>query len=325
MNHDILMHLDNIEYQSFGDVFAAAKGLGLFEHEYANWSKEDKDQLLYNLKDAKADFSNPKRAIHLVAYYILCHRIICNRKGHVVDDYIKAKYLVANRDKIEKKHREFWLTRDIKMEHLINEVNNIFDSAYFKKQNHPEFQDDFAFFEAERESYDIYKEVELLANRRYLWRIEKNILGNDVDDWVYAEKQYPEWKTKKQIAEVCWLLSDDKQKDSDAYWTMASMAINEIEKKENRRWIVMDPSEPPILDYIKTIVRKKESMLRNNSSKIFDDFEAVTELVQKSFAKAATTAVAENDAHGIPTPYTKNGKIYYRKPYKPTLKPTHTP
>lgn len=52
------------------------------------------------------------------------------------------------------------------------------------------------------------------------------------------------------------------------------------------------------------------------NSDIFDDFEAMTVLVQKSFANAAKKAVAENDALGIPTPYSKNGKIFYREPHK---------
>lgn len=55
-------------------------------------------------------------------------------------------------------------------------------------------------------------------------------------------------------------------------------------------------------------------------SEIFDDFEAVTVLVQKSFANAAKKAVAENDALGIPTPYSKHGKIFYREPHKATNK-----
>jgi hypothetical protein len=57
-----------------------------------------------------------------------------------------------------------------------------------------------------------------------------------------------------------------------------------------------------------------------NSCEIFDDFEAMTALVQKSFANAAKKAVEENDALGIPTPYSKNGKIFYRQPQKATNK-----
>ena len=56
----------------------------------------------------------------------------------------------------------------------------------------------------------------------------------------------------------------------------------------------------------------------NNSGEIFDDFVALTLIVQKSFAKAVKKAVAENDKLGIPTPYSKNGNIFYRQPHKAT-------
>ncbi len=55
-----------------------------------------------------------------------------------------------------------------------------------------------------------------------------------------------------------------------------------------------------------------------NSCEIFDDFDEMTVLIQKSFAKAVKKAIAENDKLGIPTPYSKNGKIFYREPHKPT-------
>jgi hypothetical protein len=54
---------------------------------------------------------------------------------------------------------------------------------------------------------------------------------------------------------------------------------------------------------------------------IFDDFEALTEIVQRSFNEAARKAVAENDALGIPTPYSKDGKIFLRQPKKATNTP----
>ncbi len=54
----------------------------------------------------------------------------------------------------------------------------------------------------------------------------------------------------------------------------------------------------------------------SNRSEIFDDFETMKELVQKSFTHAAKKAVAENDALGIPTPYYMNGKILYSQPHK---------
>ena len=74
-----------------------------------------------------------------------------------------------------------------------------------------------------------------------------------------------------------------------------------------------------IVELIKNLTELLYSPV-SNSSEIFDDFEAMTVLVQKSFANAAQKAVAENDALGIPTPYSKNGKIFYREPHKATNK-----
>lgn len=55
---------------------------------------------------------------------------------------------------------------------------------------------------------------------------------------------------------------------------------------------------------------------------IFDDPEALTALVVKSMNDAARKAIEENDALGIPSPYSKDGKIFYRQPQSKT---THTP
>ena len=285
MSLDIPKHLDNIEYQKFYDAFAASKGLDLFERAYSkfrilngeklyalkltNWSQEDKDQLLSNFRDVNIDYYEKKWVIELVAYYFHCHRLICKRKGNRVDDYVKAEYLVAHRDQIEKNPRDFWLTQDLKMEHLIDEVNKIYDTAYLNKINHPELQDTVVFFDAENETLDQKKEIAFLANQRYLWRIEKKIPGDDKADWIYAENKYPEWKAKKQIAELCWLASHNKQKDQDAYWAMASLVIFEFENKAKeeqdavdkdiKKWIEIDPYDPSIYDYITTIVEQIES------------------------------------------------------------------
>jgi|GEM_PF-2558388 len=70
-----------------------------------------------------------------------------------------------------------------------------------------------------------------------------------------------------------------------------------------------------IVELIRNLTELLYSPAIQNSD-IFDDFEAMTVLVQKSFANAAKKAVAENDALGIPTPYSKNGKIFYREPHK---------
>ena len=74
-----------------------------------------------------------------------------------------------------------------------------------------------------------------------------------------------------------------------------------------------------IVELIKNLTELLYSPV-SNSSEIFDDFDAMTVLVQKSFANAAQKAVAENDPLSIPTPYSKNGKIFYREPHKATNK-----
>ena len=49
---------------------------------------------------------------------------------------------------------------------------------------------------------------------------------------------------------------------------------------------------------------------------IFNDFEALTTLVQKSFMEAAKAAVAENDRLGIPTHGSFGGNLVVRQPPK---------
>ncbi|MBF0562018.1 MAG: hypothetical protein HQL37_08350 [Alphaproteobacteria bacterium] len=51
-----------------------------------------------------------------------------------------------------------------------------------------------------------------------------------------------------------------------------------------------------------------------NDNDIFENFDALTELVQRSFTSAAKKVVAENDRLGIPTPYGRDGNIYFRQP-----------
>ena len=59
----------------------------------------------------------------------------------------------------------------------------------------------------------------------------------------------------------------------------------------------------------------------SDGCEIFDDFEALTALVQKSFNQAVKKAITENDDLGIPSPYSKDGKVFLRQP----LKTTHAP
>jgi hypothetical protein len=50
----------------------------------------------------------------------------------------------------------------------------------------------------------------------------------------------------------------------------------------------------------------------SNGYEIFNDFEALTTLVQKSLRKAAKATVAENDRLGIPTHGSFGGKLVVR-------------
>ncbi len=54
----------------------------------------------------------------------------------------------------------------------------------------------------------------------------------------------------------------------------------------------------------------------SDGCEIFDDFEALTALVQKSFMEAAKDAGAENDRLGIPTHGSVGGKLVVRHPPK---------
>ncbi|MDD4617373.1 MAG: hypothetical protein PHW76_09790 [Alphaproteobacteria bacterium] len=70
-----------------------------------------------------------------------------------------------------------------------------------------------------------------------------------------------------------------------------------------------------------TMNHARKNSQPNDENKIFDDFEALTALVKNSFNKAVQKAITENDALGIPSPYSKEGKIFLRRPSKTN----HTP
>jgi hypothetical protein len=61
---------------------------------------------------------------------------------------------------------------------------------------------------------------------------------------------------------------------------------------------------------------KSDAVNPKDGDDIFDDFEALTALVQRSFESAARKAIAENDRLGIPTAYGRDGKVYFRMPPK---------
>ena len=118
-----------------------------------------------------------------------------------------------------------------------------------------------------------------------------------------------------------------EHKDDDSLIPDMQRILAFIEQRHESKGFC-DPDFSMVLDTerrfaIVELIRNLTELLyspASNTSEIFDDFEAMTVLVQKSFANAAKKAVAENDALGIPTPYSKNGKIFYREPHKATNK-----
>ncbi|MCG6553280.1 MAG: hypothetical protein L7F77_13225 [Candidatus Magnetominusculus sp. LBB02] len=65
---------------------------------------------------------------------------------------------------------------------------------------------------------------------------------------------------------------------------------------------------------------QKPEFKAHDDNSIFDDAEALIALAQESFKSAAQKAVAENDALGIPTHGSVNGKLVVRMPK--TIRPT---
>jgi len=66
--------------------------------------------------------------------------------------------------------------------------------------------------------------------------------------------------------------------------------------------------------YFMNAVRSQKNT--ENDDHVFDDADALIALAQRSFTKAARTAVAENDRLGIPTHGSVGGKLVVRQPHK---------
>lgn len=61
-----------------------------------------------------------------------------------------------------------------------------------------------------------------------------------------------------------------------------------------------------------------EGQKPNNDDQIFEDADALIALAQRSFAKAAKAALAENDKLGLPTHGSIKGRLIVRHPPKGT-------
>jgi hypothetical protein len=211
---------------------------------------------------------------YLVAYYIYDHRLKVERKGDQDDDYRKAEYLVSLVNYLDKRpfSRVIRLRKDAAMEEFIDEVNNIFDSAYFRKLNHPGLPDSDCFLEAEREfceekatDFLVYqlqlndqgaaekrhaeREIEALAYQYYEWRQTTGEPGDEKSDWTVAEAQYPRWKITRRIATICWNLSTDKHKHPDHYWSRACEVMGRLENLGVPA-VTVNPHDPKIYEMI---------------------------------------------------------------------------
>ena len=213
--------------------------------------------------------------VGIVAEFIHSHRHKYCRKGDRLDDYRKAEYLIDIVNYLnQKRPNRIDLLRGEAREIIIDMVNNIFDSAYFRKMKHPEYSDDQCLLEAEREfceekeidhleyllkdrasaeKFHAKKEIETLAYQQYQWRKKLGIPGDDKGDWVVAERVYPEWRLTKRIAMICWNLSLDKSKHQDYYWALACEVIIRLES-EGLNNAVVDPYDPNIYKKIVEIV-----------------------------------------------------------------------
>ncbi len=220
-------------------------------------------------------------AVYLVAQYIYEHRMKVGRKGDQMDDYVKAEYLVGLvRYLNQKRQAVIRLQQDDEMEEIIDAVNNIFDSAYFRKLNHPELTDTQCFFEAEREfcedkdiDFLLYQErlgdhraaerlhveqnIRTLAYRNFESRTAAGTPGSDLKDWVEAEKKYPEWRIKRRIATICWNLSADKRQPQDYYWLQACRVVDELDRR-GVAYANENPYASVIYDVIVKVVRPQE-------------------------------------------------------------------
>ena len=290
---------ENISKDEYDDFVASYSRLG-YKSVLTNAYKINKDSSSYELSipDSQEDclklweiysainrekWSNYATA-RLIAQFIYEHRIRCGRIGNPFDDYIKAEYLIVLVNFLNEKHSHVIRRRqDEEMEEIIDEVNNVFDSAYFKKKNSPWISDMECFYQAEREyckekeidffvyqlhhDYDKaqrilrHKEIETLAQQQYQWRVVTGEPGDEKSDWEMAVSQYPTWLVKKRIATICWNLSGNKHKHQDYYWGLASNVINLLEER-GINYIDEDPYKESIHNTIVEIVNGNEVSLQ---------------------------------------------------------------
>ena len=188
--------------------------------------------------------------VTLVAFYIWCHRQNVGRQGNADDDRRKAEYLVNYVKDINRlEHRAIPVQMNAEMEEIIELVNNIFDTAYFRKIEHPNLSDEECFFSAEREFREVEQETRLLAQRHFEWRTAHNEAGDEQSDWEMAKRIQPRWHATKRIATIYWNLAPNKHRAQDYYWYRACEIVNRLEAG-HIKYVDTDPYERSIYEFI---------------------------------------------------------------------------
>ncbi len=244
-----------------------------------------------DIKDATT-----KAYINIISYYIYQHKIRHKRLGgDEKDDYFKAEYLFNLNEYLKSKGTRYFSVnkRNEEQDEIIDIVNNIFDKAYFIKQENTTLSDYECFVEAEREFCD-EKEIDYIAYIEHENRIKNNLPGSAEEDYVIAqhkfkdkqlrhiaysiyqqrlaaglpgdeksdyenaEKNYDEWRSTQRIAMLCWNKSKDKSFPQIYYWENACKVVLKL-KDENYNFIGINPfSDQHIINTIKEIEETEE-------------------------------------------------------------------
>ena len=215
--------------------------------------------------------------VYIMAFYISCHRREFQRNGDEIDDMHKARYLIALIEYLNKiRPRVIRHEQGPELDEIINMVNNIFDSAYFRKLNEPWLTDWECFIRAEREFCE-EKEIDFLIaelglkNRQEAeslyeegkikaWIQEQHELQKEtktpedaVSDWETVKTEYRLLKAKKRVAKICWIISPDKSKLPEHYWRLAGEVIRKLDVKKISH-INSNPHDAVIFDVLKEVV-----------------------------------------------------------------------
>jgi hypothetical protein len=272
---DVFKQLDRDQLLSH--VYRKEKTSGLYKLNLSA-SQEELDEIWNIYFDVYRKKWAEYAIVFFVAHYIACHRYAFQRNGDDIDDLHKARYLIALIEYLNKiRPRVIRLRRGPELDEIINMVNNIFDSAYFKKPQDPELSDKECFMRAEREFCE-EKEIDFLMSefglgnrkdaeklyeeakiRAWLQRESESqgteIPKDAISDWEAVKSRYYCLKSKKRIAKICWIISPNKSKLPEHYWDLAGEVVRKLNVKKIN-YVGVNPHDSTISDVIKDIVEK---------------------------------------------------------------------